>query len=317
MGTSGFAGALSQVGANTDFVTAANEIFNRRPNGAWSMFAKSFPITGKYLELDAIGPSPEVQKMLGSRVFTTLRAYGRNIPVVDYSAPALEIDRITVEGDKSGIVAGRLTDYLSAVSEFFEKPVIDLMLTNPVGLDGVALLSDSHPYGPNGGTWDNLSSDGLTQTSLEAGIVAMRSAKFENGAPQGFFPTHLVVGPGAEREALDLTGADRAIPYSSTGVPDATSSVVGVTTLRNWVGGRLDVIVVDRFADGTNDANWILMDLSKPNVRPIAIGELIAPRGVVDITGDAQTQRNANVYYVDAAAAIGGYAPYCMYGKLG
>lgn len=310
-------GQLNQVGANTEFSNVANDIFSRRPDSAWTMFAKVIPVSGQYLELDAIGPSPAVSKMLGSRPFSSLRAYAKPTPVVEYSADGLEIPRSVVELDKSGIVTSRLSDYLASVASFFEKPVIDLLLSNPVGIDGVSLLNDSHPYGNAGAVWDNKTTTALSQSELETGIVAMRGLRFENGEPAGFFPTHLVVGPALEREALDLVGESRLVAYNSSGAPDATSSVVAVGALRNWIGGRLSVVVVDRFANGTNDADWYLMDLSKPNVRPLAVGEGIAPRGVVNDspTSEAMIQRACYQYYVDAAAAITGYAPQCIYGK--
>jgi len=310
-------GQLSQIAANTEFLAMASDIFNRKSDSVWTQFAMTVPISGSTMELDAIGPSPAVSKMLGSRPFSNLRAYSKPTQVVEYSADGLELPRIMVEGDKSDMLRRRLADYLASTADFLEKPVIDLLLSNPVGIDGVALLSDSHPYGPSGGTWDNNTTDTLSQTSLEAGVVAMRSLRFENNEPAGFFPTHLVVGPANEREALDLTGADRLVPYSSAGAPDATSSVVAVAGLKNWIGGRLQVIVVDRFANGTSDADWYLMDLSKPNVRPLAVGQQIAPAGVVvdSPTSEAMVQRSCYQYYVSATAALSGYAPYCIYGN--
>lgn len=311
-------GTANAVAINTEFATMASDIFNRKTDSVWSQFAKMVPISGRYLELDAIGPSPAVSKMLGSRPFASLRAYAKPTPVVEYSADGLELDRVLVEGDKSGIVRARLADYLASTADFFEKPVIDLLLSNPTGIDGVSLLNDTHPYAAAGGTWDNKTTSTLSQSELETGIVAMRGLRFENGEPAGFFPTHLVVGPAQEREALDLVGESRLVPYNSSGAPDATSSVVAVAGLRNWIGGRLSVIVVDRFANGTNDSDWLLMDLSKPNVRPMAVGQLSAPSGVVNDspTSEAMVQRAAYQYYVGASAAITGYAPHCIYGRL-
>lgn len=311
-------GQLNSINVNTEFTTMANDIFNRRVNGPWSALCKVMPISGSTLELDAIGPSPAVQKMLGSRPFSSLRAYSKPTPAVEYTADGLELPRSVVEGDKSGMVRGRLADYLASTADFFEKPVIDLLLSNPIGIDGVSLLNDSHPFGANGGTWDNRTTDALSQSSLEAGIVAMRGLRFENGEPAGFFPTHLVVGPANEREALDLVGGDRMMPVSNAGAPDAAANVVAAIALRNWVGGRLQVIVVDRFANGSNDNDWMLCDLSKPNVRPLAVGELIAPAGVVvdDPQAEAMIQRANYQYYVSACAAITGYAPHCIYGRV-
>lgn len=312
------AGSLANATAiNTEFVTQASEIFDRRDTAPWSMIAKVVPLSGRIMELDAIGPSPAVQRLLGTRPFTSLRAYAKPTPVVEYTATGLEIERVIVDGDKSGIVRQRLSDYLASTADFFSKPVWDALMSNPTGIDGVSLLNDAHPFGAAGGTWDNKVTNALSQTELEAGIVAMRSLRLENGEPAGFFPTHLVVGPSLEREALDLVGESRMMPVSNAGVPDAAASVVASSMIKNWIGGRLSVTVVDRFANGTNDADWYLMDLSKPNVRPLAVGQLHAPKGnVVDLpSSEAMVQRASFQYYVDASAAISGFAPHCIYGK--
>lgn len=310
-------GALNQINANTEFTSFANDIFNRRPDSAWTAFTKVITISGQSLELDALGPSPAVRKMTGSRRFSSLRAYAKNTPSIDYSADALELGRLLVENDKSGVVSMRLADYLASTADFFEKPVVDLLLSNPVGIDGVSLLNDSHPYGPAGATWDNKTTDALSQSSLEAGLVAMRSLRFENSEPAGFRGSALVVGPALEREAIDLTGSNRIVAVDNAGAPDATAAVVAATTLVNYIGGRVSVIVVDRMANGTNDNDWFLMDLTKPNIRPIVVGEAIAPRGVVvdQPSSEPMLQRNSYAYYVDANAALSGYAPQTIYGK--
>lgn len=296
----------------------ANEIFNRRPDSAWTAFSKVIDIGGQSMELDAIGPSPAVRKMTGNRRFTSLRAYAKSTPSVEYSADGLEIERNAVLNDKSGNLTMRLSDYLASTGDFFEKPVIDFYLSNPTCIDGSALFSTTHPYGNAGATWSNKTTDALSQTSLEAGNVAMRGFRFENGEPAGFRPTHLVVGPALEREARDLTGSNRMMPVDNVGAPDTAASVVAATLIQNWIGGQLTVSVIDRLADGTHDNDWALMDLSKPNVRPIVVGQAIAPAGVVvdSPTCSGMVQRAVFQYYVSANAALSGYAPQCIYGKM-
>lgn len=315
----GIAGQLGGIAVNTEFVTAANEVFNRRAGGPWQQFALVQSISGRTLEIDAMGPSPAISALNGSRPYSSLRQYARAFPVKAYTTPALELGRDVVELDKSGNVAARLRDYLSAAANFWEKPVIDALLSNPIGIDGVSILNDTHPHAPAGGTWDNKVTTALSQSTLETGIVAMRGLRLENGEPAGIFPTHLVVGPANEREALDLTGADRAVSYDNAGAPDTAASVVAATTIRNWIGGRLTVVVVDRFADGTNDNSWMLMDLSKPGVRPLIVGEGIAPQGVVvdDPGSENMKERSSYAYYCEGYAAIGGYIPHCIYGRVG
>lgn len=311
-------GQLSQVAANTEFLGQASAIFDARPQGMWTQLAETIPLAGQSMELDALGPSPAVRQMTGSRRFANLRAYALRVPAVTYSADAIELPRIMVDNDKSGIVNRRLANYLGMTADFLEKPVIEKLLSNPTGIDQTALFSNSHPYGPGGATWNNITASGLTQTTLEAGFVAMRSYRFENGEPGGFRPTTLVVGPALEREALDLIGDARMLPVDNTGAPDASGSVVAAVMIKNWVGGRLNLMVVDRFADGTHDTDWFLADLSKPGIRPLVVGEARAPQGnVVDQpNSEPVLQRDSYAYFVDAVAAISGYAPQTVYGKM-
>lgn len=316
--TSPIAGSVATVAANTEFLGMASELFNRRQDTTWSRFTKVVPCDGRALELDAVGPSPVVAKLTGMRTYGSLREYALRTPVAEYAADALELSRVYVEKDKTGAVSRRLADYLSASSNFFEKPVVDYLLSNPLGIDGVSLFNDSHPHAPSAGTWDNKTTSTLSQTSLEAGDVAMRSLRLENGEWAGIRPTALVVSPKWRREAIDLLGSQRMMPVDSSGAPDAASSVVAAVMIENWIGGQLELFVIDRMADGTHDDDWFLLDLSRPDVRPIVVGEAIAPMGVVvdQPSSEPMLQRSSYAYYVQAAAAISGYAPHCIYGRM-
>ncbi|NJK32850.1 MAG: hypothetical protein HC927_10820 [Deltaproteobacteria bacterium] len=211
-----------------------------------------------------------------------------------------------------------LRDYLAANANFWYKPVLDSLLSNPLGIDGVSLLNDSHPFGAFGATWDNLTTDALSQTSLEAGWAAMTGLRNEQGGPIGLTPTHLLVGPANEREALDITGAMRGVPYSNAGVADASANVVSAIALENWVRGRLQVIVEPRIANGVNDNAWFLMDLSRPSSRPMIAGQAIAPQAVVVTSPESESmiQRDSYQYYVTGNAAIGGFVPQTIYGRI-
>lgn len=313
----GTAGQLATSNANTEYVNYGQQIFDRPMGGPFSLYTQILPCDGRALELDAIGPSGEAEEMLGSRVWSGFREYARRIEVKPYSVPGIELRRDRVDNDKTGAMAQRLRDYLNGAAEFWDKPITDLILSNPTGIDGVSLLNDSHPHAPDGGTWDNKTTDTLSQSSLHAGWVAMTGLRNERGAPMGIMPTHLMVGPKYYREALDLTGANRPVPISTAGAVNATSTVNAAVLQENWLKGQLQVILNPRMVGTTTEDYWLLMDLSK-SVRPIVAGEAIAPTAFVSTGADSEgmQQRSMYRYWVEGYGALGGGVPHIIYGKL-
>ena len=311
------AGQLSQAAANTAYLAKGDEIFQRPPEGPWALYSDVVPVDGQFLELDTIGPSPIVRELVGSRRFGALRAYAKRTRVTPYSTDALELSRLQVEKDVNGSVTRRLNDYLSASANFWDKAVTDTLLGNPTGIDGVALISSSHPYG-FGGTWSNNAGAALSPSTFASGISAMSSLQLENGEPASFYPTHLMVGPALEKMARDLcTNPLRPFPIAATGL-EAYSTAVAATAIQNgWFQGSIEVVVNKRMVS-TYANGWLLMDLSRPGVRPMIVGEAMAPRAVVvdDPGSEPMLQRSNYAYYVEGYAAISGYAPHCVYGTM-
>src|SRR5687768_12417655 len=186
------AGQLAQAAANTAFLAKGEEIFSSPKESIYGLYTETVSCDGQYLEIDAIGPSPVVREIVGSRRFASMRAYARRERVKRYGPDAIERPRLQVDKDKSGLEAKFLSDYLSASANFFEDPVTAFLFTNPTGIDGVSLLNDSHPYAYSGSTWDNKVTDALSPSSFDTGISAMSGLRLENGRPAGFFPTHLM-----------------------------------------------------------------------------------------------------------------------------
>jgi hypothetical protein len=314
----GIAGQLAGASANTEYKNYGQEIFNRPMGGPFSLYTQILPCDGRALELDAIGPSSEAEEMLGSRVWTGFRQYAKRVEVKPYSIKGASLRRDLVDKDPTGAMAARLRDFLDGARDFWDKPVTDVLLSNPTGIDGVALLSASHPHGPDGGTWDNITTGTLSQTELKTGWVAMTSLRNERGAPMGIMPTHLMVGPKYYREALDLTGSARPVPISTAGAVDATSTVQSAVLQENWLKGQLQVILNPRMVGTTYEDDWFLMDLSK-SVRPIVAGEAIAPEAFVATSADSAGMQNLSQYryWVEGYAAIGGGVPHVIYGRRG
>ena len=312
------AGQLSQAAANTAYLAKGAEIFANSLEGPWSVFTDVAPCDGQALEIDVLGASPIIRQLVGSRRFGSFRAFGHRIKVSEYSTDAIELARLQVDLDKAGIMSKKLSDYLAQSANFWDKSVTDAFIANPKGFDGVALISTAHPFG-YAGNWSNDAAAALSPDAFNTGIAAMSSLRLENGEPAGFYPTHLMVGPKNRKMAHDLcTAALRPFPITASGV-EGYSSALAPTAIPNWMAGQLQVIVNPRLVGTTTEDMWFLMDLSRPGVRPMILGEAIAPSAVVvdDPQSEPVTQRAAYQYYVGGAAAIGGFAPHCIYGHDG
>lgn len=310
-------GSLSIASANTEFLAVGQEVFDRPMDGQFSIYTGVHPCNGLSMELDALGAAAGVSELTGSRPGANIRAYARRVQVKPYTTPVLELPRNWVENDKTGMVSARLRDYLNANAAFWDGPTTAALLANGTCIDGVALLSNTHPYAAGGSTWDNLAA-AFTSVTLYAAWEAMTSLTTEWGEPMNIKPTHLMVGPSLEQEAMDLLGVNRGIPYNTSGAPDAASSVIAAIQLENWLKGRLQLIVNPRIVGSGYSASWFLMDLSKPGVRPMAVGQAIAPRSFVVQSGEAEPmlQRSAYAYYCEGYAAISPHMPHCIHGYI-
>lgn len=319
---SGIAGALQTSGANTAYILAGEEIFKSAPR-TWQPLAYTQSVGAEAVEVVTPGPAAVVREMTGMPRVTGFREYGHRILVRTYDQDTLEVDRVKVDTDQSGLIAAQLRARLEEVADYWAKPVVDALLANPVGFDGVTLLNDSHPYGPSAGTWDNKTTSNISYTTLKAGILAMVGLRLENGEWANVRPTHIMVSPKWEGEVADLLSTMRIQTTPATGgaTIDPSSGAITAAVMRdNWVASRygIQLIVQPSMYDGTHDDDWLLLDLSKRMAKPMFVGEAIAPAPVVVDAPDSEPVKNRNVYqyYARGSSAIGGFCPYVCYGKL-
>ncbi len=314
---SGIAGSVAQQAANTAFIAKGQEIFGKREDGQWRLLVDEVSgFQGTYLEGGTLGPASAVEELTSNRGEQGVRAYSRLARTKTYSTRSVTFTRTEVEQDRSGRVAAYLQNYLISNRGFWDKVVIDLLLTNPTGMDGVALLSASHPHGAGGATWDNLDGGALSQTTLRTGVVAIEGLRNENSEPMKLSPTHLIVGPALRQLALDLTGAMRPMAVGTSSAIDSVAG--GAVYAENWLKGQLIVIVEPRFADGTHNNDWILADLSGRAGKPFLFGEAKAPYPVVvdNPQSTPMVQNSSYKYYIEGDAAVLPYAPHGLYGTL-
>lgn len=227
------------------------------------------------------------------------RAYAATYPVLTWSITD-QLPRRQVKGDRSGRVAKMLAAL--ARRSVVARKLWDYILANDVnGPDGVPLLSATHPHAPGGATQSNAVATALTDASYNAGRAAMRGWRRENGESLDKVATHLVVGPGLERTALEVTGSSRPLAVSNAGVFDATANVVGATTRDNGLAGSATVVVEPKIT-GTE---WYLIDASG-SARPMAFGRDGGRETVVpEIGDDSVKDLDMMVWQIKEDLAIG------------
>jgi len=307
--------------AMTQFEIVANEIFGSQGTDAWKVLAFERPLSGKFLELNQLASTGQIRQLVGSQVYAGSRAYAHRGEAAPYSLDFMRYSQTDIMGDSMGLIANDLKNQMSQAGNFWYRVVISFILGNPVGIDKVSLFNDSHPYGPAGATWDNKTANVLSPAEFAAGIAAMRALRLESGLPAMISPTHLVVSPKYEKLARELCMDNRVISVSSTGTFDAAASIVAAGVSENYVKGQITVIVEPLMLDGTHDDDWFLLDASKGDARPVALGILAAPK--VYTSGQAPQSASAELVNFDTVsfgvrghACLLGAIPHVVYGRM-
>ena len=269
--------------AITDFAAkldAANTLYSDRFAAVSDLFPGFYqqlaenlgPSTATKLEVgyvDDLGPIRTLQPG-ESRMYDGGRAYSTTYEMETLYL-SMEMTRRQFEYDHSGRIGRMMSQFVARAALMWENKVWESIQANSLlGPDGVALISAAHPNGPAGATQSNSTTSVLSHATYRAGRAAMQSFQKENGEYLGMAGTHLYVHPDEEPIAKEITGADRPFSIDNTGA-EATASVVASTTIGNVFQGDVVVVVTSRMASG----DWLIVDQSKPGVRPwvVSIGE--------------------------------------------
>lgn len=309
----GSPGQIAAQSVNTDFIEIGKTLFDSaNAYGPWTMWAGELPMEGTKLTGYMLGALPASAQIVGERKFSAFRKYARTVEVNRYGPEGLEIPIVEIEGDKTGAVRGRLAAYLRQNRDLFAKPMHDFLVSNPTCIDASALIATTHPFDSGGSTWSNSTSNSLSMAELATVVQAMRGRLGETGISLGIEPTHLMVPPGTQQLALDITGSTRPVSVNSSGAI-ATSAVVAAVSQANWLAGSLDVIVNPYMTSGT----YFVMALSNADVKPVYFGVAVPPAAhVIDDPGsDNVKYRSTFAYYAEGQAALLGGVPQCIYGK--
>lgn len=297
------AGYSNVAAARTTFETLAyNALEQERDSGAWKALAARKEGGDSQIYVSILnGATPTWEKQQGSRAFGGFRQMYKPITQALYHK-SMELDRRWVIYDKSGAVANRISTFIRNDGYPWDKLVFDCLARNEICADGVALISNAHPYGENGSTWSNATSDPLDHNSFDAAVAAMRSLKDEFGEPLSLMPDTLIVSPSDARMALDIADAD---------VRPVEVGTVGATSITNTYKGLVTVIVTSRMKDG----DWVIVDSRYPAI------DLVVWRDPTvhiadDMNGSERMRNDKFLYSIEADAGVGAVQPYGIYGKI-
>lgn len=281
------AGILNQAqldAANTAFETAATSIFSSNEQGQANLLTLERTHTGTSVDLVVCDGFPAIREWTGSRQTKQLRAYHVNKILQDWEA-TIGVPVKMINGDRTGVVAESLANFVRSAVEAKEKIIWDTLLANAVtGYDGSALLANAHPN-VAGSTWDNLEAAALTMALFKTAVNAMREVKDEAGRPLGIQPTDLFVGPDLEEMGKICTGSEKIFGTDNAGAIGGT--VINSAVLANYIGGSVKLHVVPYITGN----QWFLTDLSK-STKPMYLA-MFSPL-ITTIIDDPKSQ---NVFY--------------------
>ncbi len=259
----GMAGSDNLTVAQAQYEALFQEFFGGGVPGAAQLFAQEVDVPGRRLSVPVATSFPRIRRWLGDKIFKSLRAFRQDIDVDPWEA-SIELDRLDVMADPTGVVDTVIRAFLGSEVSSFDDMVFTELLANPVGYDGVSLLNDAHPF--SNGTGDNLTTAAISHVDVRLMHEQMRGFQDEDGRPLQVVPNTLLVGTDLEHEALEIAGADKPIFFNNTGA-EAAAAVIGGVVIENVTKGRYNVVV----SEWITGNQWFLMDLRRPGLRPIIV----------------------------------------------
>jgi len=296
----------------TTFETKVGEMFSNTGNDPLvNIFADTIPAGGKSAILAADDFVGQWEEWQGARVTGVSRAYVLRLELTRYTPPLLKIPRLDFQYDNIGLISSRVSRYLTQAQSYRDVIMHQALVGNagagPIGIDGVALFSASHPNGLNGATQSNLTTSALTQATFDAAYLAMNSYVREGGEPFGVTPRYLVVGPKLRKVGLEITGTDiRGAYVNNAGAETGTIvAAAGITNINNGVV----TLIIDNRLSGVQDDYWYLVGDAPGGVKPLAWLEGMAPTSQIntDMNSDSVIMNDSFTFGLLADGQIGGY----------
>lgn len=279
--------------ASTTFHDSVTQLFEGGVPGLYPAFVDVVPTASKVNEIDVMETMPVIRKWHGSKEFGAMRVSSKSVSVEKYEK-SLEIDRLDLAADKTGLIARRIRAFLGQDgAQIYDKIATDALIAAATGYDGVSIFSTAHPRGPSG----NQSNRGTTALSFaqhEAIMVQGASLRDENGEPLGISYDTLMVGPKLAALAREITqSTERVVGIDAAGAIDsgtrvAAAGIPNVRGLEVYTGGQMDLIVNPRLV-GTYDDYYYHFDTSK-GAKPFVLFQFRAPEGIEQMQMDAESR---------------------------
>lgn len=288
----------AQAAVNTTWQEGLSDFFNQGMVGPMLDLADVQTTATEYQAWSWLANNPRMAELIGARVIQMVRAYTFSARIKTYHK--------TVAYKRKDLVYGKLPTILKQIQALFadgqseyDQHIHDKYASSsgvgPVGYDGVALISASHPHGPSGNQSNHGSTANLSYSAVVTGDAAMRLFRRENGESFGMTPTHLLVGPNLTVRAKEILGIDRLIAVANDGLEAGTRVAAGVKS--NPMSGAMQLIINPR----ETGYHWSILDLSKPLLRPFTMLEGRFPEGLSrdEMTDDGRWNRDEFEYSLE------------------
>jgi phage major head subunit gpT-like protein len=220
----------------------------------WALMSLIGKMGTKLKEIRWLESVDKMRLMTGEAQYTAFREESLIITAFKYQTGLqLSVDEIedNLENDYTNQVM-----LMNEAAKRLSPELIHGLLINGVtdnGYDGVPFFSDAHPLGSSTGTFDNLLVGALSETTLNAGKVAMMKFPNDRGDILGLEPNLIVIPPDLEVTLKKLLNSQ----YTN-----AVATVEGANTI-NTAYGAFDYII-DPLLTDTNDWYMIHTKMLKP-----------------------------------------------------
>jgi len=207
--------------------TTAEALFQEsmaRPQIQWQKVATSVDSQHALYKANWLGSPPAMRPFKGRVDVAPVYPHDYTIEVLEH-AVAVGVKLRTLR--ESGLVdfATVVRQMTDAATYYYDKLVFEQMSDGFTDLcfDGAAFYSASHSWGKSG-TYDNLDTAVLSDTSLVTARKTIHTAKNDQGEPMGYVVSDITVHPNLWKTALDIVG----VAILSGGGENVLKSLVNV-----------------------------------------------------------------------------------------
>lgn len=303
---------------NTVVTKATTDLFTNPRAGNFLAYTEKSTSSSNLNQVVQPGAGPKLRKWEGAKQFKTFRAYAQTQTCVPYEA-SLTLKRAEIQYDKSGIVNRKISGFLSDQVDALDRISFAALIANATGLDGVALLSASHPYADSkGSNQSNLSTNSLSLANFRTARNAGMALTYENDEYMHVNYDTLICGPALIQKAREIAEAKDRVVATNINGSEATSNVMDTTTMQNVWQGAFKVIEEPRLV-GTYAYYWYLIDSRYANgAKPLILIES-SPMQVValdKLTDEPRFAKDEYQWSVEADLVVAPWAWMSIYGNL-